>query len=102
MKKPFDIISGLWCLTRPDNFVFGTARLIIIAALSGCSSAPVVVPEIIRMPTFIPYPATLVQPVKVDLTGATWGSAVGSLHAGLETCNAQLQSISTLKPPSPP
>lgn len=69
--------------------------------VAGCSQAPIVRIQYVQTPVYIPIPATLTQPISVDLTGATWGSAVGSLNAGLETCNSQLQAISTLKP-SPP
>lgn len=73
-------------------------------ALTGCaSSQPIVVPEKISVPTYIPTPGTLTAPVKVTLQpGVTWGEAVGSLYSGLQTCNAQLSSISTLKPPEKP
>lgn len=71
----------------------------LILALSGCASTPVTVVEKIQVKTFVPVPATLTVPISVDLTGATWGSAVGSLNAALQTCDARLDAIGKLKPP---
>lgn len=73
-------------------------------ALSACSTqAPVVVTERINVPTFIPYPVTLVQPVQVTLQpGITYGEALGRLNAGLQMCNSQLTAIGVLTPPKPP
>lgn len=77
------------------------ALFVIIAALllSACSQAPVVQIERINMPIYIPVPATLTAPISVDLTNATWGSAVGSLNAAVQTCNGRLDSIHSLVPP---
>ena len=72
----------------------------ITIVLAACSQTPVVVTETIRVPTYLPVPTTLTAPVSVDLTGATWGSAVGTLNAAVQTCNARLSAISQLKPPS--
>ena len=88
------------CGHRMDKIYLVPIPLLILA-LSACSQAPIVHIQYVNVPTYIPIPATLTQPISVGLTGATWGSAVGSLNAGLETCNSQLQAISTLKP-SPP
>lgn len=67
--------------------------------LSGCASTPVTVVEKIQVPTFVPVPATLTVPISVDLTNATWGSAVGDLKAGITACNGRLGAIADLKPP---
>ena len=69
-----------------------------IIALTGCASTPVTVVEKIQVKTFVPVPATLTQPISVDLTGATWGSAVGSLNEALQACDARLDAIRTLAP----
>lgn len=75
----------------------------LILALSGCSSQPTVGPPVyIKQTVYIPVPATLTQPISIDLTGATWGKAVGDLKAGLDTCNANLGAISGLKVPLTP
>lgn len=72
----------------------------VILSLSACSSQPTVGPPVyIKQTVYIPVPATLTQPISVDLTNATWGSAVGSLKAGLDTCNANLAAVAGLKPP---
>lgn len=77
----------------------GHAVLIIAAlSLSACSS-PAVRVQYIETKTYIPIPATLTQPISVDLTNATWGAGIGSLNAALQTCNARLDAIHTLVPP---
>lgn len=73
-----------------------------LIALTGCASQPTVITETIRVPTYIKIPDALVEPVKVDLTGATWGSAVGDLNNALQICNSKLEAIATLKPPGGP
>lgn len=79
------------------------ASLLSLFILIGCAQTPVVVPEIIRQPVYIPIPATLVQPVQVTLLpGITYGEALGRLNAGLQTCNADKAAIRTLTPPKPP
>ena len=69
--------------------------------LSACTSQPVVRVQYVNIPTYIPIPVTLTQPISVDLTGDTWGKAVGDLKAGLEACEAQTQGIRGLTPPPP-
>lgn len=73
--------------------------LLAVIVLQGCASQTVGPPVFIHDKTYIPTPATLTLPVAVDLTGATWGSAVGDLKAGLETCNGKLDAIRALTPP---
>lgn len=73
--------------------------VLILASLSACTSQPVVRVQYVNIPTYIPVPVTLTQPISVDLTGATWGKAVGDLKAGLQTCDGQLQAIKDLKAP---
>lgn len=126
MKKPLEVIAGLCCTGRtfvqsrmPDTFrqsgnsdglhggqcirLAGLTIIIASLALSACAQTPVTVIERVNIPTYIPTPGTLTAPVKVTLQpGVTWGEAVGSLYSGLQTCNAQLSSISTLKPPEKP
>lgn len=76
------------------------SSLLSAAVLTACSSSLAVGPPVfIHDKTYIPYPATLTMPVTVDLTEATWGSAVGDLKAGLETCNGKLDAIRALTPP---
>lgn len=92
----------------PSSAVFSlglnyTRILIIACFLAGCaSSPPVVVPEIIYKKTYIPAPSTLTLPVEVALLpGTTYGGGLGSLRAGLDTCNGRLEAIKTLKSPTP-
>ena len=103
MKNPFDIISGVSALVlRAARWLQVRCRpaLGIIAALSlsACSS-PAVRVQYIETKTYIPIPAELTQPISIDLSNATWGSAVADLKAGLQTCDGQLQAIKDLKAP---
>ncbi len=74
-----------------------------LIALTGCAQTPVTVVEKIQVPTWIPVPATLIAPTKVDLyPGITYGDALGALREGLTSCDADKAAIGTLKPPNPP
>lgn len=82
------------------NTVIQLSTVFFAAAfLAGCASQTVGPPVFIHDKTYIPIPATLTLPVAVDLTQATWGSAVGDLKAGLDTCNGKLDAIRLLAPP---
>lgn len=72
---------------------------VILSAFAACSSQPIVRVQYVTVKSYLPIPATLTAPIAVDLTGQTYGEGLGSLRAGLETCNGQLTSIATLKPP---
>lgn len=82
------------------------ASLLIIAylALSGCaSSQPVIQVERIYTKTYIPAPATLTVPVSAIFPhGVTYGQALGIQQAAIQTCNANLAAIASLKPPREP
>lgn len=70
----------------------------LILALSACSQ-PIVRVQYVTVKSYLPIPATLTAPIAVDLSGATWGSAVGDLKAGLATCNGNLAAVAGLKLP---
>jgi len=73
--------------------------LCLALSLTSCA-APAVRVQYINVPTFVPVPVTLVAPVSVSLpVGITYGEALGSLRAGLTSCNADKAAIATLKPP---
>lgn len=76
----------------------------ITTVLSACAQTqPIVVPERISVPTFIPVSATLTQPVEITLLpGTTYGQALGSLREGLSRCDSQLTAIQGLVPTKPP
>lgn len=90
-------------LLRPRAHGFKTLGIIASLALSACSTQPIVQIERINTPVYLPVPATLTAPVKVDLyPGITWGEAVGSLYSWLQSCNADKAAIGSLKPPNAP
>lgn len=70
----------------------------VFFALSACSQ-PIVRVQYVPTKVYLAIPAELTLPVTVDLSGATWGSAVGDLKAGLATCDARLAAVAGLKPP---
>lgn len=71
-----------------------------LTVITGCTTTPAVGPPVfIHDKTYLPIPSTLTMPVTVDLTQATWGSAVGDLKAGLESCDGKLDAIRALTPP---
>lgn len=75
-----------------------------ISSLVACSThPPIVVPEKIEHKVYIPIPTTLVAPVSAIFPlGTTYGQGLGIQQAAIQTCNANLNAISGLKPPSPP
>lgn len=75
--------------------------IIAYLALSGCaSSQPVIQVERISVPVYLPVPSTLVAPVSAIFpSGVTYGQALGIQQAAIQTCNANLNAISTLKAP---
>lgn len=113
MKTPA-LLAGAWCgFLRRVHISYLFQGLLIalrvspkysllpaVLLLSACSSVPIVGPPVyIPTKVYLAIPAELTLPVTVDLTGQTYGEGLGSLRAGLETCNGQLTSIATLKPP---
>lgn len=79
------------------------AICLLILSLSACAQTPTIRIQYVNVPTYIPSPATLTAPVKVDLNpGITYGEALGSLREGLTSCNSQLGAIGVLTPPGPP
>lgn len=102
LTRPFETLAGHALAVRAACRSVG--MLIIAGVLGGCaSSAPVVVTEVVHQPTFIPVPSMLTAPVSAVLPqGVTWGQALGLQQAAIQTCNADLNAISTLKPPPNP
>lgn len=90
-------------LMAQGKFIIGAIKKIAIVApvifVSACSSQPIVRVQYVTMKSYLPIPATITAPIAVDLSGATWGSAVGDLKAGLATCNGNLAAVAGLKPP---
>lgn len=73
----------------------------ITTVLSACAQTqPIVVPEVIHTKTYIPVPVSLTAPISAVLPlGTTYGQGLGILNAAVQTCNANLSAIATLKPP---
>lgn len=90
---------------RPSLTKLGLYAPLIIAslALTGCaSSAPVIQIERVYTKVYVPVPSTLVAPIAAVLPlGTTWGQGLGIEAAALQTCNANLGAIASLKPPPP-
>lgn len=92
-------------IDRPAGPMCGLKYSLFSACLllSACSQAPIVHIQYVSVPQFLPIPATLTAPVKVDLyPNITYGEALGALYIGLETCNSDKAAIATLKPSTPP